>query len=66
MRTKVRFLKPFRVYKRGDVVDMEPGHARAWITAGIVAAESEPRLMETAALKVRAESADATPRRRRR
>jgi ribosomal protein L9 len=62
----VRFLRPFRVYKRGDVVEMEPGHARAWIIAGIVAAEPEPRLMETATLEVRAESADATPRRRRR
>lgn len=66
MKIRVRFLRPFRVYKRGDVVEMEPGHARAWVTAGIVAADPEPRLVETSTVEVRTEAADATPRRRRR
>ena len=67
-RISVRFIRPFRAYRRGDVIEMDRGPARGWITAGIVVpAEDEQRLIEVAAIERRdVETADAPRRRKRR
>lgn len=64
-RIKVRFLRPFRVYRRGDVIEMDAGPARSWMAAGIVGlVGEEQQLLEVAMVENRAtETADA-PRRR--
>jgi hypothetical protein len=66
---KVRFLRPFRAYCVGDVVEMYRGQATEWARHGVVEPYVEqPRpLLETAALEPGdVERADATPRRKRR
>ena len=64
-RIKVRFLRPFRVYKRGDVVEMDRGPARGWIASEIVApVDDEQQLLEVAMVEHRGvETADAPKRR---
>ena len=65
-RIKVQFLRPFRAYRRGDVIEMDRGPAKSWVLAGVVApVGQEQRLIEEATGEGRAETADA-PRRRRR
>jgi hypothetical protein len=65
-RIKVAFLRPFRAYRRGDVIEMDRGPAKSWVIAGIVApVEHEQRLIEEATVARQVETADA-PRRRRR
>lgn len=43
---RVRLLREFRVWHRGEVVDVAPSAARAWIEAGVAEAvpdaEAEP------------------------
>ena len=65
-RMKVQFLRPFRAYRKGDVIEMDRGPAKSWVQAGVVAPfEQEQRVIEEAMVERRAETADA-PRRRRR
>lgn len=65
-RIKVQFLRAFRVYRKGDVIEMDRGPAKSWMLAGVVAPlEQEQRVIEEAIVERRAETADA-PRRRRR
>ena len=65
-RIKVQFLRPFRAYRRGDVIEMDRGPAKSWVLAGVVAlVDQEQRIIEEVTVERRAETADA-PRRRRR
>jgi hypothetical protein len=63
---KVRLIRPFRVYRRGDVLDMPKGQAKSWIVAGIAVEERQQQLVETAMAEPEVRTADATPRRKRR
>lgn len=63
---KIRLLRPFRVYKRNAVLDMDDGAANAWIRSGIAVPEPQQTLLETATVEVRSERADATPKPRKR
>ena len=65
----VRFLRAFRAYCKGDVVEMYRGQASEWSRLGVVeVVADDPRpLIETAAVDTDGiEKADATPRRKRR
>jgi hypothetical protein len=50
---KIKLLRPFQIYRRGDCLDMADGQANAWITMGIAAAE-ESVVVETAAVETAA------------
>lgn len=67
-RIKVRFVRPFRAYKRGDVIEMDRGPARSWIASEIVSPVDESQqLLEVAVAEHRnVETADAPRRRKRR
>jgi len=66
-RIKVQFARPFRVYRKGDVIEMDRGPAKSWMIAGIVTPVlEEQRLIEEAVLEHRAETADVPRRRKRR
>jgi len=66
-RVKVQFLRPFRVYRKGDVIDMDQGPAKSWMVAGIVTPVlEEQRVIEEAVVERRAETADVPRRRKRR
>ena len=64
---KVRLLRPFRVYKRGDVIDLPGGMADAWIRTNLAVLEPQQELIETASLEPeqKTRTADVAPRRRR-
>lgn len=47
---KIKLLRPFQIYRRGDCLDMADGQANAWITMGIAAVE-ESVVVETAAVE---------------
>jgi len=65
-RMKVRFVRPYRVYRKGDVIDMDRGPAKGWIVSGIVEpVQQEQRLIEEAMVEHRSETADLPQRRRR-
>lgn len=61
--TKLRILRAFRAYRAGQVLDVPGGIADSLIRNGI-AVEDKQQELETAAVERRAETADATPRRR--
>jgi hypothetical protein len=65
---KIRMVRPFRVYKVGDVIDAPDGMARQWITHGLAVEDKQRDLieLETATASPAVETADATPRKRRR
>jgi uncharacterized phiE125 gp8 family phage protein len=50
---KVRFIKPLRVYRRGDVVDLGDGEANVLIAREIVQPVTEPTMFETAVVRAR-------------
>ena len=63
---KMRFVRPWRVYRTGQVVEV-PGGLAAELLARKVAVEyRQQSLIETAAVEPVVETADATPKRRRR
>jgi hypothetical protein len=61
---KIRLIRSFRVYRRGQVLDVPAGQARLWISHGIAVEETQGELLETATAEPRGETADATPRRK--
>lgn len=67
-RIKVRFLRPFRVYRRGDVIEMDRGPAKSWVASGIVglAVEESLPLLETAVAENHEVRTADLPRRRKR
>lgn len=65
-RIRVRFVRPYRVYRTGDEIDMDRGPAKGWIVSGIVEPVlQEQRLIEEAMIEHRSETADMPHRRRR-
>lgn len=48
---RVRFVKPLRVYRRGQVVDLGDGEANVLIAREIVEPVTEPTMFETAAVE---------------
>jgi hypothetical protein len=67
---KIRMIRPFRVYRVGDVIpDAPDGMARYWIARGLAVEDTQRNLVEnieTADAEPEVERADATPRKRRR
>jgi hypothetical protein len=64
--TKLRILRPFRSYRTGQVVEIPGGLAAELVAKRFAVEERQQDLLETAALDPATETADATPKRRRR
>ena len=63
---KLRILRPFRSYRTGQVVEIPGGLAAELIVKRFAVEERQQDLLETAAIEPATETADATPKRRRR
>ena len=63
---KLRIMRPFRSYRTGQVVEIPGGLAAELIVKRFAVEERQQDLLETAALEPATETADATPKRRRR
>lgn len=65
---KIRFIRPWRGYSPGAIVDNVPGgQAGELIARGFAVEESQQQLeLETTAAEPEVRTADATPRKRRR
>jgi hypothetical protein len=63
---KLRMLRSFRSYRAGQVVEIPGGLAAELIARRFAVEDRQQELIETAALETDAETADATPRKRRR
>jgi hypothetical protein len=63
---KVRFLKPLRVYRRGDVVDLGDGEANVLIAREIVEPVVQSTMFETAAVEHETRTAAVKRTRKRR
>lgn len=61
---KLRFVRSWRAYRAGQAVEVPGGLAAELIARG-VAVEDRQTLIETAAMELAGEMADATPKRRR-
>ena len=61
---KIKLVRPFRSYLRGDVVEVPTGQAIEMIRSGIAIAETQQELLEPASLEPEARTADATPKKR--
>lgn len=61
---KIKLVRPFRSYAKGDVVDVPSGMAIEMIRSGFAVAEQQQELLETAAMQPEARTADATPKKR--
>lgn len=62
---RIRMLMSYQHYRRGQVVpDMPDGMANHWISCGRAVEDKQQQLIETATVEHRAETADATPRKR--
>lgn len=64
--TKLKMLRAFRSYRPGQVVEIPGGLAAELIAKRFAVEDRQQELIETAALETDAETADATPRKRRR
>lgn len=62
---KLRFVRAWRSYRTGDVVDVPGGLAAQLIATNVAVEDRQANLLETAAVEQPTETADATPRRRR-
>ena len=63
---KLRMLRPFRSYRTGQVVEIPGGLALELIGKRFAVQDRQQELIETAAVEHAVETADATPKRRRR
>lgn len=63
--TKMKFLRAYRNYRAGQVVDVPGGMVPELASRRIAVVDSQGALIETAAIDSQAETADATPKRRR-
>ena len=63
---KLKFTRAWRGYRTGQVVEIAGGLAAQLIAQRVAVEDRQQDLIETAALEPEAETADATPRRRRR
>jgi hypothetical protein len=62
--TKLKFTRPWRGYRKGQLVDVPGGLATQLISQRLAVEDNQGTLLETAALDTPAETADATPRKR--
>lgn len=63
---KMKLLRPYSSYRTGQVVEVPGGLAAEWLARKIAIEDKQAPLIETAAIERTVETADATPRRRRR
>jgi hypothetical protein len=63
--TKLRMLRSFRSYRPGQVVEIPGGLAAELIAKRFAVEDRQQELIETAAVEHDVETADATPKRRR-
>jgi hypothetical protein len=64
--TKITFTRAWRSYRKGQVVDISGGLATQLLAQRVAVEDTQGQLIETAAVEHDAETADATPRKRRR
>lgn len=62
---KLKFIRPWRGYRKGQVVDVPSGLALELVSKRVAVVDDQPTLIETAAIERHTETADATPKRRR-
>ena len=62
--TKLKFVRSWRAYRKGQVVDIPGGLAAELIGKRVAVEDRQGALIETAALEPATETADATPKRR--
>ena len=60
----LRFLRAWRGYRTGQVVELAGGLATQLLAQGVAVEDRQQQLIETAAVEHQAETADATPRKR--
>lgn len=63
---KLRFVRSWRAYRIGQVVDVPGGLAAELVARKVAVEDRQAELIETAAVEPDIETADATPKRRRR
>jgi hypothetical protein len=63
---KLRMLRSFRSYRAGQVVEIPGGLAQELISKRFAVEDRQQELIETAAVEHDVETADATPKRRKR
>lgn len=61
---KLRFQRPWRSYRKGQVVEVPGGIAAQLLAQRIAVEDTQAELIETASLELTADTADATPKRR--
>jgi hypothetical protein len=61
---KLRFVRSWRGYRTGQVVEIPGGLATQLLSQRLAVEDNQTTLIETAAIEHQAETADATPRRR--
>ena len=64
--TKLKMLRSFRSYRPGQVVEIPGGLAAELIAKRFAVEDRQQELIETAAVEHDVETADATPKRRKR
>jgi hypothetical protein len=62
--TKLKFIRSWRSYRLGQMVDIPGGLAAELIARKIAVEDKQQPLIETAAIEMPARTADATPRRK--
>lgn len=63
---KLKFTRAWRGYRAGQTVEVPGGLAAQLLAQRVAVEDLQGSLIETAALEPKAETADATPRRKRR
>jgi hypothetical protein len=63
---KLKFTRPWRGYRTGQVVEIAGGLAAQLLAQRVAVEDTQQELIETAAVEHPVETADATPKRRRR
>jgi hypothetical protein len=63
---KLKFTRPWRGYRTGQVVEIAGGLATQLLAQRVAVEDTQQELIETAAVEHPVETADATPKRRRR
>ena len=64
MNMKLKFTRPWRAYRCGQVVEIPAGMAAELLAKRIAVEDRQGQLIETAAVQPEARTADATPRKR--
>jgi hypothetical protein len=64
--TKITFTRAWRSYRKGQTVEISGGLATQLLAQRLAVEDTQGQLIETAAVEHEAETADATPRKRRR